>query len=480
MKKNIFISFSSNIVVSALQFLQIIVVLKILSPNDYGLAISALLIINILASTADLGFGSYLVKGDGCSRIFMAKTFFFVNLFSIFVIIAVGFLSPLIAKFLFGNKEVEGLIVIGLPAVLLAANSQIFFGFFQKKEDFFNISVAEIFCSIFSLMSLILFLKNDLEAKGLILSNVIMHGSKLSYFIFIFSRKYYSNIKKNCDKKINNALSFCFYYTLDRLFNQLSANIDKVIIGKYYGSELLGLYTFAQQLALRPFQLISSVSTRIALPKFASALKLGRINLIESFNNTNKLVSGYSVVIFLAISLLIPIFIELFDLSQWKESANILPILCFISLIYIIECQITNFGIILGKMNFVLISNILSSAIIGIVLYIFRGLEFNNFLLVLLIVEAFTRLVGGILVRYFSFGIHSNTNMKIIIKVIFVWAIGASAFNYLNFEFSNQIYFSLIYALISIIFSTLLVIKLGLLKKEEVYVNQELCKNRKI
>ena len=77
-------------------------------------------------------------------------------------------------------------------------------------------------------------------------------------------------------------LDFGFFQLGERLLNFASRNLDKLLIGSWLGTEALGAYSLAYQLMIRPFRLLTSVSTNVtrelifaaAASSFARAIAL--------------------------------------------------------------------------------------------------------------------------------------------------------------------------------------------------------------
>ena len=77
-----------------------------------------------------------------------------------------------------------------------------------------------------------------------------------------------------------------------------------MLIGKLYGAEILGGYSLAKQLVLRPFRIINPILTRVAAPLLAKF----QADLQELKKNYLKLLNAVS-------SLIIPVYITLMILA---------------------------------------------------------------------------------------------------------------------------------------------------------------------
>jgi O-antigen/teichoic acid export membrane protein len=72
------------------------------------------------------------------------------------------------------------------------------------------------------------------------------------------------------DSAIKSMLAFGGNLTGFRLVNYFSRNLDNLLIGRYWGSQQLGLYAKAYQLVLLPIEQINSPVNSVALPTLSS------------------------------------------------------------------------------------------------------------------------------------------------------------------------------------------------------------------
>ena len=59
----------------------------------------------------------------------------------------------------------------------------------------------------------------------------------------------------------------------ERILNQGSAQLDKLLIGALFGSTSLGFYSVAQNLATRPYQTLSPTVTRVGFSRSQRSIR---------------------------------------------------------------------------------------------------------------------------------------------------------------------------------------------------------------
>ena len=85
----------------------------------------------------------------------------------------------------------------------------------------------------------------------------------------------------------------------------MSKEIDVLIIGKFYSIEILGFYSLAKQLVLKPFSIINPIFVKVCTPVFA---------LMQ--NNKLNLSNGYCKLITTISALNLPIYFILFCFAK--------------------------------------------------------------------------------------------------------------------------------------------------------------------
>ena len=99
-----------------------------------------------------------------------------------------------------------------------------------------------------------------------------------------------------------------------------------MIVGKFFGSDILGGYSLAKQLVVRPGKMINPVLTRVGAPvlaKFQGSIEMLRRNYLKLIN----LVAAINVPIYLGILILAPILVDVLYGENYAEIVNLVRIL---------------------------------------------------------------------------------------------------------------------------------------------------------
>lgn len=98
-------------------FLTIVVLARLLSPDDFGLVAVALTVLPLVYLLSDLGFGTYLMQAKEVDRVMSSTTFWYSALSSVGLAVVLVAVAPLLER-LFGVEGVSAVIAGISPAVV--------------------------------------------------------------------------------------------------------------------------------------------------------------------------------------------------------------------------------------------------------------------------------------------------------------------------------------------------------------------------
>jgi O-antigen/teichoic acid export membrane protein len=313
------------LVITAVQFLNIMVIAKYIPPDEYGIYNMILVATGIALLMIDAGFGNaIIVKQENDVK--KISSLFWINVIvGVLVLIILILFSPLVVWF-FGEPRLMHLIIYSSLSILILSFGQIFSALAKKNLQFKRIALIEIVSNIAQLCMLIILCINNYGILSIIFSRIIFSilNSLLYFVLYIKENKiiFYIRIFE-----VKEYMSFGAYQVGERLANYLHSNIDLLIIGKTLGSEALGVYSLARQLMLMPIQKINPILIEAALPVITK-IKKDNKKLNEEYFHLQKTIISITLPVYIAIIIMAPEFIRFFYGDKWTDSIFILQILC--------------------------------------------------------------------------------------------------------------------------------------------------------
>lgn len=317
--------FASRIIQQVMAMARLIVLARILTPDDFGLLALVLLTISILNQFSMTGFDQALVqkKIDIEDYLNSAWTFGLIRGLVLYAVLFAG--APYAAAF-FKSPDVTLLIrVVGI-AVIISSLNNIGIIYFQKELDFkrqffftnlgtfANVTVAIVLACIYrSVWALV---------AGQFAGMVVR--CCLSYLLHSYRPKLQLKWDKIADMwkygKHIMAISMLSFFCIEG---------DDIFLGKMLGTHTLGLYRYAYKISNMMATEFANLIGRVTFPAFSKLQ-----------DNVEKLRAGYVKASQVVMLVIYPIsgglIILAYDLilvvfgSEWIEMASSVQILCLL------------------------------------------------------------------------------------------------------------------------------------------------------
>lgn len=306
----------------AVGFLRIIVLARILAPEDFGLMGIALLVMTALETFTQTGFQSALVqrKGDIAGYLDAAWTMLVIRGLAIFAFLFLA--APAAASF-FGTPKAEAVIrVIGL-SVVISAFSNIGIVVFQKELDFKKLAGYHLSTAVadFVVAVGLAYLLKDAWALvfGLLSASVV--GCAVSYLIHPYRPGF------DLDReKIRELFSFGKWVLGSSVLVYLVSQGDGLLVGKMLGVTALGFYQLAAKIANTPATEIVHIVSQVTLPAYSS-LQDNNARLRSAFIKVSGVTSVLSFGVAGMVGFLAPELVELFLGAKWRPVIPLLQVL---------------------------------------------------------------------------------------------------------------------------------------------------------
>lgn len=317
MRKNLISSYVSKLILLILNFIYISLFIKFLGVEDYGLFTVSLSIVNLFLFF-NTGIGLSVIKYLNDKNFESQKVYETLISFSLFIILIFSILQYVFSSYLIDNninqlKTIYFIIIIFILMFIFTIMSSLL----HAKEHIHEVNIIEIVFNISKLIlcSIFIILFNlDGAYIGMILSLII----SIIYFIYYLKKFIDIKLKRFLIFDINllkEMVKFIWYNSLNEGIWRLFSNVDKILISKLFGNEILGFYNIAYTLVIRLWDFPDAIS-RVVYPRFAKIKE----NIYE-LNMIYKKVSLLNIIISLIVNILV--FIFAFDLISFWLDENV-------------------------------------------------------------------------------------------------------------------------------------------------------------
>jgi teichuronic acid exporter len=242
-----------------------LVVVRLLSPSDYGLLAMAMVCVSFLTMFSEMGLGVAIVQKSDMDELLLRRVFGAILLvhFSIAVLLALS--APLIAHFYAEPKVLPVIQVLSLQFVF-AAFAVIPDAQLQRRMEFRQRALLDLYGAIIASVSTLALALAGTGVWALVAGSLINQVIKTLGINWLspFARWPYFSISG-----IKNLLRFGGHLSGSQVCWMLFTQVDLLICARWLGNEALGFYSVAMHLATLPSQRISSLVNQVAFPAFS-------------------------------------------------------------------------------------------------------------------------------------------------------------------------------------------------------------------
>ena len=248
-----------------LSLLTTIILARLLAPADFGLVAMAAVVIGFIELFKDLGTASAVIQRKDPSQGLLASVFWLNAGFGLAAAMVLYLLAPLLGVFYHEPQVIPIMQVLSL-SFLLSGLSNVQMSLLERNLAFDKLARIEIGASLFA--SLVGITAAFLGHGAWSLVYQMLAGNFLATLLLWSGSRWRPSWQFDW-AEIRSVMGFSLNLTGASIFNYFARNADKLLIGRYLGSQDLGYYDLAYRLMQFPLQGISAVIGRVMFPLYS-------------------------------------------------------------------------------------------------------------------------------------------------------------------------------------------------------------------
>ncbi len=268
---------ASRIVAEGLALATTVVLARLVSPAEYGIAVVVLILPMLAAILTYEGFGAFLVVARSCTRE-QVGTAVLLSITSGFVLmVIVFFLSPLVAEPVFGPGT-SHLAQLCAPIFLIASFGAVPRALLQRRLDWRWMNLTEIVELIGVSLSSVALAFAGLGSEALILGAII--GTVAVTVVLLSVAPAGRPLWDGAS--VRSIVKFGAPASVAGLTATLQMNVTFLVLGARVGPAQVGLYWRAYQLGVAYQSKISLITYRVAKPVLTRAERIEDLREIRT------------------------------------------------------------------------------------------------------------------------------------------------------------------------------------------------------
>ncbi|MBM6781266.1 lipopolysaccharide biosynthesis protein [Bacteroides mediterraneensis] len=315
--------------VQGIQFFIMIIMARLLTPNDYGLVGMLTIFIAIAQTLIDSGFSQALIRKQNRTETDNSTVFYFNIVVGLFIYLIFYIAAPWVADFYQTSSLTSIMRVISL-GVIFNSLAVVQRALLTIRLDFKTQAKASLLAAILSGITGIIMAYIGFGVWSIV-TQQLTNLSLNTLLLWIFAKWYpRGRFSKNSFREL---FSFGSKLLASGLLDTLYRNIYLIVIGKLFTASKLGYYTRAQQFSDFPSSNLTGILQRVTYPVLCK-IQDDKEKLAHAYRKILKISAFIIFPLMVGLSAVAEPFILLLLKEQWHFAAIILQIICFSAMWY--------------------------------------------------------------------------------------------------------------------------------------------------
>ena len=356
-----------TVLLAIVALLKVSILARYLDKEDFGLMALVTLVMGFMNLFNDMGLTSAILHKQEISKREYASLYWFNGLVSCGMYVILLGVTPLVASFYNEPLLNELIPLLGLN-LLFTGIGRMYKTIDQKSLLFKNVTLTEILSALLSLGLAVVLAIKGYGVYALVYSALLQYALS-NMILFIYGFRKYGLLLHYRFNETRPFLKIGMYQVGGQTINYFNRDLDILIIGKFFSAEVLGGYSLAKQLVMRPMQILNPILTKVAAPTLAKFQN----NMVALKTNYLKLINAVSTINFLVYALLLlfaPFAIKVLYGSGFEEIIYLVRVLCLYMFLRAISSPVGSLVTATGKTHLEFYWNLVTLLITPVFIYV--------------------------------------------------------------------------------------------------------------
>ncbi len=339
---------------------QIAIAARFLAREDFGLMAMILIVIGFSQNLADLGTANALLHHQQATRR-QLESLFWLSMAAGGVLFALVAATGLLFARLWGEPALAFWLPVSALVFLFGGASQVSVTLLRRELRFRALARIELAAALLGLSLVAGLAVGGFGVLALIAGQLGVAGVR-SLLGLIRARDLFVPAFHFAWDDVREMVGFGLYQMGERLVNFASWNLDRFLIALWLGAELLGAYSLAYPLMIRPFRLIEAVTTRVSRPLLAR-LQQDRERMLAGYFTSVRVVALLAFPLYVGAFLLSDELVAIVYGEGWGDVASLFAILWPLGIVYAIGSPVGALVVATGRTRVGFLWNVFAAAV---------------------------------------------------------------------------------------------------------------------
>lgn len=310
---------------SALQFGQMMIVARLLAPEDFGLMAIVVSVTAFMQVFTDLGVSTAIIHYQDVSESELSSLYWLNLLAGVILMLLLAAVSPWIGKLIFHESAlVPVLALISVNFVFLAAGQQLR-ATAEKALRFAVLARVEILAAVGGSLTAVVWAWYSPSVYALV-AGVLVNGFLQALLLWLLASDGWRPVFRVHLREARRFLKFGVYLIGSDFVNSLNRQADILVGGRFFPASILGTYSLPRNLALNIASVTNPIITRVGLPVMAKTQE-DKAFLKSVYLKTMRMTASVNFPIYLVIAAFSSDVVRVVFGAKWLSSAPLLVLL---------------------------------------------------------------------------------------------------------------------------------------------------------
>jgi len=366
----------STIGIATLEVMRLFILLRLLTQYEFGLFALASIILFYVDALNDIGFSGAIIHKKINVAAKLSSIYWLTVLLNIIFAAVVFLLAEPLASF-FEAKELVDIIKTIAIIFIIGGFGTIYRSVLIKEMRFRVLSVIQFIGTLVYFIVCIVLAYKGLGVYALIYG-IILKAIVENIGYIIFGREEFDLQFSMKLRGLGYYFRFGMYQIGERATNVIRKELDTVLIGKFLGTEMLGVYSVMKNLIVRPYTLINPLITNVTLP-LMSKINSSKEELKKIYLQQINALTTVNAFIYIFLSAFAIQFVLFYFGEEWREHILTFSLIAITYLLVSIANPVGSLVVSTGRADKGFFWNVGVLTIYSIALFI--GVQYNLLML---------------------------------------------------------------------------------------------------
>jgi O-antigen/teichoic acid export membrane protein len=333
---------ASQIVMQVIRTIGAIIVARLLAPEEYGLAMLALVFSSLVLVFSDLALGSALVQRNTITED-DRSTAFWITVASGLAFTVIGVATSGLVARLYGEPDVQPLLTVLSLSFILTALGATQQSLLLREMSFARLETLLVVAALAGAATAVALAAAGTGAWAIIGQQLAMAAVGSALMWRASPWRPHLRFSKASARDLGG---FSGPLVGHRLLFYMHQNADRLIIGRALGPAALGAYAIAYNVMLQPAARIASPVTRVLAPVFAR-MQDEPARIAAAWAKATRLVGAIAIPALTGVIVVAPDFVPVVLGEQWRAAIPVIQLLAVVGMVQAV--QAVNVDILMAR-----------------------------------------------------------------------------------------------------------------------------------